>query len=134
MELESNGTCFACGVDNKYGLHMKFEYDLEKGTSLCRWTASERYHGFDGVLHGGIVATLLDEAVANLCYTADIPVVTAEMNVRYLKTVPTGVELLIKGRIEELKKRIIYGFSELELPDGRVAAKAELKLMLLKKK
>jgi uncharacterized protein (TIGR00369 family) len=133
MELESSGTCFACGVDNEHGLHMKFEYDLEMGTSVCRWTATERFHGFDGVVHGGIVATLLDEAVANLCYTAKIPVVTAEMNIRYVKTIPTGVELVVEGRIEQLKRRIIYGFSQIVLPDGEVAAKAELKLMTIKR-
>jgi uncharacterized protein (TIGR00369 family) len=133
MELVSDGTCFACGEDNKHGLHMKFDYDLEACTSTCRWRADERFSGFDGVLHGGIVATLLDEVVANLCYTLGTPVVTAEMKVRYMLPVPTEAELVIKGRLENQKKRIFYGFAEILLPDGTAAAKAEIKFLQTKK-
>ena len=61
--FEDDGKCFACGHDNPIGLKLLFELDGE-GRSVATFVPQRNFQGFSKVLHGGIVCTLLDEAMA----------------------------------------------------------------------
>ncbi len=90
--------CFVCGVQNTYGLHMKF-YEAEPGVVEANYTVDEHFQGYPGVVHGGIIASKMDEAMGRV-FMGDNPprfMVTAELKIRYRKPVPTSQPLVIRG-------------------------------------
>ena len=129
MRLSNTEVCFVCGADNADGLRLSFEIDADARTLKTQWTPDERFQGFSGIIHGGLVATVLDEAVAKLCVEVGIPAVTAGMDIRFLKPVSVGELLTIHGRIETTNGRVVTGVSEVIKPDGTVAARAVVKMI-----
>ncbi|MCK5808025.1 PaaI family thioesterase [bacterium] len=108
MELSDNNRCFGCGKLNPIGLQMSFSYDPDKGTSFANLTLPLHFQGWEGVAHGGIVTTILDEALAHAAFSRNIPCVTGELTVRFKKPVPLEKKLSIYGEIQEIKGSIIY--------------------------
>ena len=121
--------CFVCGVNNAEGLRLAFELDAEARSIRTRWTPEPRFQSFPGIVHGGVLGVLLDEAVGKICYDLGLPAVTAAMNVRYLLPVKIGEEVEVRGRITEENGRMIKGISEIILGDGRTAARAEVTMI-----
>ncbi|HEY8513910.1 MAG TPA: PaaI family thioesterase [Candidatus Binatia bacterium] len=107
FDEDRSGTCFGCGSANPSGLHLEF-YETEDGVEV-EYTAPEVLAGAPGVVHGGIQATLLDEAMCMTAFAKEgTGVVTGELTVRYLRTVPTGKPLVIRGRITERRDRSFF--------------------------
>lgn len=99
--------CFICGLENPVGLHLKI-YETEPGVIESEYSAPEHFQGYPGVLHGGIVATILDEISGRAHMgPADAPrfMFTAKLEVKYRKNVPTGKPLKIIGRAGKSKGR-----------------------------
>jgi acyl-coenzyme A thioesterase PaaI-like protein len=115
--------CFVCGVDNEYGLSMKF-YETSSDEVIAEYTVPERYQGYPGVVHGGIVAAMLDEVVGRTAMIEDHNRfwVTAKMEIRYRNTVPIGEPLRLIGRLEKKRGRLTVASAELRLPDDSVGA------------
>jgi uncharacterized protein (TIGR00369 family) len=97
--------CFACGRDNPFGLRVEPERGEE--TWRIAWTPRAEYEGYEGVLHGGIVATLLDEAMAYAAISVAARAATAEMQVRFLKPVSVTEPLVIEGEVVEKRRRVL---------------------------
>ena len=128
-ELEAqNEWCFACGRLNPCGLKLTFEESDD--TYITHFTGDPEHQGYDGIMHGGIVSTLLDEIMARYIYAKGVTAVTARLEVRYLKPTPIGVPLLIKGRIARHKGRIYETTGTIELPDGTVTAEGTAKVFV----
>jgi uncharacterized protein (TIGR00369 family) len=124
----SSRTCFVCGRENPLGLHARWWSDPESGEARGALSIPEAFNGFPGVVHGGIVAALLDEAMvrsALLDGDFDDLMVTARMEVSYLRPVPTGVPVVAAGRMARRRGRAATAEAELRLADGTVAARAE---------
>ena len=81
MAFESYGNCFVCGENNTGGLQLHFDIDKEKQTLKTIFVAKPVYQGYDGIVHGGIITTLLDEAMAKLAYELGYKVMTASMEI-----------------------------------------------------
>ena len=129
IELEAqNEWCFACGRLNPCGLKLTFE-EIDD-TYITHFTGAPEHQGYDGIMHGGIVSTLLDEIMARYIYAKGVTAVTARLEVRYLKPTPIGVPLLIKGRIAHHKGRIYETTGTIELPDGTVTAEGVAKVFV----
>ncbi len=99
--------CFVCGLENPAGLHLRF-YQTGPEEVTTTITAPENYQGFPGVVHGGIVAAMLDEAAGRcLMGSEDQPrfMFTAKLEVRYRQNVPVGQPLRIVGRAVRSKGR-----------------------------
>ena len=97
--------CFACGTLNASGLHLDLHVDGER----C-WTDLEipdRFQGWDEIVHGGIVATILDEVMAWSLVDADNWGLTARMSVDYKRPVPLGRPIHAEGWITESRRRIV---------------------------
>lgn len=98
---ETNG-CFGCSPTNAAGLRLQF-FETDEGVEV-EYVAPAHLEGAPGVVHGGIQATLLDEA---LCMTAHAKigtsVVTGELTIRYVRPVPTATPIIARGRIVERK-------------------------------
>ncbi len=122
MKLESNGNCFVCGKNNPNGLRLSFEIDKEKQTLKTTFVASPTYQGWDGIVHGGIVSTLLDEAMANLIYELGYQAVTASIEIRFRKPAPILEPLLVYGEVTEVSKRLIRARAHIAQEDGEILA------------
>ena len=119
--------CFACSPRNPIGLKLVFEQDGE----ICRtiFTAGPEHQGWSGVVHGGLVATLLDEVMAQWLWVRGITTMTAEMTTRYSKAMPVGESLTIEGNLVSEKGRLVEMAGKIILPDGTVAARATAKFL-----
>ena len=127
--LKDDRWCFACGSENPHGMHMSdFEFDGE--TYTARWEPSKHFQGWEGVLHGGIVATLLDEVMTRLIWVQGHTVATVELNIRYHRQTPCDQPLVARARQMGSRRRLFEVESELLLPDGTITATATAKLMM----
>jgi uncharacterized protein (TIGR00369 family) len=127
MEINADNMCFACGKDNPIGLKLEFNEIVDK--YVAEFTPTPELQGYIGVLHGGIVSTLLDEAMASYLFHKGILAFTAEMNVKFKKPVPTDGKLIIEGWINQQKGRIIEMAAQVLLEGGGVAAQATAKFL-----
>lgn len=79
---------------------------VENGEIECRFAASGEFQGYDGILQGGLVATLLDSAMTNVLLRRGIAARTAEMKTRFRHPVPVGKEVLVRGKLESSRGRV----------------------------
>jgi uncharacterized protein (TIGR00369 family) len=105
--------CFACGEGNPEGLKLKFHYDPEQLIAKTELRIASKYQGATGFAHGGIIATLLDEAMAKANGLAGIRAVTLKISVSYRKMVPLKQRLTLTGWRTLRKGRKLYLRSEL---------------------
>jgi uncharacterized protein (TIGR00369 family) len=113
-ELRDNQRCYVCGTKNPEGLGVHFETDHDARSISARFTPREAHQGFEGIVHGGILSTLLDEAMAKLSLALGIPALTAEMTVTFKAPAAPGEELLITGRLVEETRRLIRAEAAIE--------------------
>lgn len=121
--------CFVCGRENPVGLKMDF-YLTAPGEVQANITVPAQYEGYPGVVHGGIIAAILDET-GGRSHMEDPTrfMVTAQLNVRYRKPVPIGTPLVVVGLAGERRGRVSNAKSEIRNMDGDVLAEAELVLV-----
>ncbi len=126
MQKQANSKgCFVCGRENPFGLHLKF-YETGPGEVTVNFTASEKYQGYPGVLHGGVVAAILDETAGRVHMGGFPPrfMFTAKLELRYRKNVPTGEPLKIIGRAGKDRGRIAEGWAGIYDENGTLLAEA----------
>jgi uncharacterized protein (TIGR00369 family) len=112
--------CFACGRENPIGMRLHIE--LGEGTARTEWTGGDNFVGWSDKLHGGIVATLLDEVMAWAPSSFDSWAVTAEMSVRYRSPALPGERLTAEGRVVGRRRRIYDVAGDVRGADGRLIA------------
>ncbi len=113
-ELRDNERCYVCGAENPEGLGVHFEFDRDARSISARFTPRETHQGFEGIVHGGIISALLDEAMAKLSVSLGLPAVTAEMTVKFKAAAAPGEELLITGRLVEETRRLVRAEATIE--------------------
>ncbi len=128
--IKSSDYCFACGKANPIGFHLeiKEEGDCVKANFRMR----REYEGYANIIHGGIIATLLDELIAWACRKKGYSALTAELKVRLKKAVYVGEEVEITGRILDKKRNILYCVSEMKNGRGELVASAFAKMLFKK--
>lgn len=120
-------SCFVCGRDNPVGLKIQFYEDPEQGQVVVPLRIPERFQGYPGIVHGGILATILDELTgrALMIGAEEDPFwVTAKLEVRYRKPTPTETPLTAVGWVVEERRRTAEVAGEIRLADGTVTAEA----------
>lgn len=122
--------CFACGLENQIGLKLKF-YETAPGEVTVDHIVPDAYQGYPGVVHGGVVAAMLDEVAGRTQMGGDPPrfMFTARLDIRYRHNVPTGQPLRMIGRAGKVKKRTATATAQLFGPDGLLLAEAEALLV-----
>ena len=120
--------CFVCGEKNPIGLKLRLRTDPEKGRSETEVMFAPHFQGWAGIVHGGLLATVLDEAMIYAVGAKGMTCVTGEIAVRYVKPVSTGVAYTLRGRFLEDKGRIVIAESELLDAAGEQVARASGKL------
>lgn len=118
--------CFVCGLTNSIGLKLRF-YETGPGEVTAEYTVPERYQGYPGVVHGGIVTAMLDEVSGRAHMGSDPPrfMYTAKLEIRFRKNVPVGIPLRIVGRVEKSKSRIASSMGMIYGPQGDLLAEAK---------
>jgi uncharacterized protein (TIGR00369 family) len=129
MKFETYGNCFVCGENNLGGLRLRFEIDKERQTLRTVFVASPVFQGFDGVVHGGIISTLIDEAMAKLSYELGYNTVTVSLEIRFKKPAPILEPLLVYGEILEASKRLVKAKARVVKEDGTILAEGKSTLM-----
>jgi len=129
MKIEDDDFCFVCGDKNETGLHADFVVN-DDNTASAHLVIPSRFQGWKGVVHGGIISTLLDEASIYACRKITLKSVTAEMNVKFRKPVPTETEIELKAKVKEIKRKLIFVSAEL-LFNGEIYASSETKVFNL---
>jgi len=115
--------CFVCGADNPHGLHLKFH--AEDGEIRADFHPDARHEGYRGIIHGGVIASALDEAMFWAASYADRQFhVSVQLEVRYQKKVEVGKDYLLAARVAESQRRMCFTAAELRAADGEVCATA----------
>ena len=122
---EQAGHCFGCGPANPEGLHLVFTLDPETQTSTALVNLTRIYEGPPGHIHGGIIATLMDEAMSKLNRPLGVIAMTRHMEVDYLRPSPLGHELVLRGHHVRREGRKLFHEAELKTSDGILLAKAK---------
>ncbi|MGB2579960.1 hypothetical protein AAIR98_001879 [Elusimicrobium simillimum] len=124
--------CFLCGKDNPRGMHVHWVEDKENKTVVCETEISEDYRSYPGIVHGGIVAALLDETSGRAILMDnghDALMVTLKLEVIYKKVTPTNTKIKIVGRVKKTGKSKAIVEGEVVLPDGSISATCSAILM-----
>jgi len=123
--------CFGCGGANEDGMKLIFVQDNEKRRIVGRFVLGDRYQGGGGMGHGGIIATLLDEAMGKVCRFREVRAVTAELTVEYLKPVSVREEIVVEGWETEHKGRNLFQAGEIRNLAGDVLARGRARFVII---
>ena len=116
--------CFACGKNNPEGMFLRFTYDKERNCFVCRFRLGKRYTGPPGHCHGGIIATILDEAMGKVNKLRQVIALTSEITVNYLKPVPLNKPLRVESREEKVTGRRHINVAEILNRKNEVLARS----------
>ena len=117
--------CFGCGRDNPDGMRLKFTLDQAARKFVARLRLPRRFQGPPGHAHGGIIATVLDEAMGKVNRLRAVVALTSQMQVHYLKPVPLGKPLLVEGwEIRKRGRKLVHA-AELRNLQGQVLARSQ---------
>jgi len=119
--------CFGCGAGNAVGLRLTFSVTDGEGSAgavVAEATISDQYEGPPGYLHGGIIATLLDEAMSKANRAQGVTAMTRQMSVEYLRPVPSGAPIRIEGRVTRVEGRKHWAEAKIASANGVLLASA----------
>jgi uncharacterized protein (TIGR00369 family) len=124
--------CFACGSNNGMGLGLKF-YKHEDGTVIGSFFADPKFESYSGIIHGGIIATLLDSVMTHCLLMQNIPALTGRLSIKYSTPIQTGTVVKLEARIiDQLHEMFILEGKA--LVDEKKVASAEAKYRSMKRR
>jgi uncharacterized protein (TIGR00369 family) len=126
----SHARCFACG-DAEGGLGLRFSPAGEDSV-VADWWCEGKYQGYDGLLHGGLAATLLDAAMTNCLLRKGLPAVTADLHVRYHTPVRVDHTAQVRATLKR-SRAPLYALEAEIVQGGQVRASASAKFMRAEK-
>jgi uncharacterized protein (TIGR00369 family) len=123
--------CFGCGPANPNGLQLKFELTPDGKSFACRFELGSRFAGPPGHAHGGIIATVLDEAMGKANKLKNKIALTRHMEIDYLRPVPLEQPLVVEGRVVRMSGRALYNRGEIRNAKGTVLARSRGKFLTI---
>ena len=127
MPKESHRNCLLCGTENLNSFGLRFE-PHETGGVNAEFQGSEKLQGYNGILHGGIIASLLDSAMTNCLFLLGIKAVTADLKVRYKHLIPCGVTVDVQASLEASHPPL-YRLKSRILMNGKVMARGQARFI-----
>ena len=122
--LADDHLCFGCGTKNSRGLHLNFTVDAQRRLIKTRWTPTKEFQGYADIVHGGMIALVLDEIMVNLLWKLGLPSVTAEMTVRFHQTAKVNEPLDFEAHIGSHKNRLFRMKATARSRDEQIVATA----------
>lgn len=126
IKLTDDAHCFVCGKANIHGLQLV--WNTQGSATQAEFYPPSHVQGWQGIVHGGVLAAVLDEGMTRLAWERHGGVVTGEITVRYYKPARVGERLFVKGEILPTKSRIIPGKAEIRNAAGHLVASAKGKI------
>jgi len=126
-----DGHCFVCGAKNERGMHLTFTWDSEARVAWTNVTFNEFQQGWNGVVHGGMLSTVLDEVVVQAAGHEGHRCVTAQLTVKFRTPAYIGRNYKLEGRVLAVNRKIIDAEGTLMAEDGTVIASAAARLFLV---
>jgi len=125
MELPHTSGCLVCGRENPHGLHLSLHVDSASGVVSVRFVPEAHHIGFDGIVHGGVIATIVDEAMVwAATWVGKRFCVCGEMTVRFRQNTRVGMRLTVTAKVENFRPRLIQTTSEVVDESGNILATA----------
>jgi acyl-coenzyme A thioesterase PaaI-like protein len=128
----NEGFCFGCGQNNPIGL--KLNFTREGDMIRTEFTPDKAHQGWPGLLHGGILGCLLDEAMSNIAYATGNTCLTASINIRLRQPIKVEVPLVITAWITRQRKKLIETAGQACLKDGTIIAESTAKQFIAENK
>src|SRR5438067_2172769 len=123
LELPHTPNCLVCGRANPHGLHLSLHVDPASNLVTTTFTPTPDHIGFEGIIHGGLLATVLDEAMV---WTATWQIkrfcVCGEMTVRFRESAIVGEPLTVTAKVDQARTKLIVTSGQDERPDGKILA------------
>lgn len=119
--------CIVCGSDNHRSMGLKFVTDSD-GVTTTIFHGNSSFQGYNGILHGGIITTLLDATMTHCLFNQHVMALTADLQVRFLQPIPCDAILKIQAQIVHIKRAIYFVESTVLLND-KIMAFAQAKFM-----
>jgi len=129
MMKERYDNCFICGEKNPIGL--KLQFTCQNDIASAKLALPSHFEGYDGIIHGGIVAALLDEAMAKAILFQELKGVTININIDYKNALPPETEFVVEGKITAIDRRVIITEAKL-FSENKVYAAATGKFFVVK--
>ena len=133
MLLKPNPTnsCFGCGGANERGMQLTYEQDDIAQRIRGNFQLGAEYQGGTGFVHGGIIATVLDEVMGKVSRFRGVRAVTAELTIEYLKPVPVDADLVVEGYEVEMTGRNLFMVGEIRDVAGKVLARGKGRFVIV---
>jgi uncharacterized protein (TIGR00369 family) len=125
IELPHTAGCLACGPANARGLRLSLFVDPETGIVQTQFTTAIEHIGFEGVTHGGVIATVLDEAMVwAATWAIKRFCLCGEMSVRFRRPAEVDRALTFTARVESVRSKLISTTGDVADGSGRILATA----------
>ena len=129
---KSLAMCFGCGQENPIGLKLSFKWDNK--TARAEFTPNKSHQGWSGIVHGGIIGCILDEAMSYAPYFEGIPCLTAKMQVRIRRPALIDEPLIVTSSITNKTRRLIETKADIALKDGTPVAESTATMFVIHSK
>jgi uncharacterized protein (TIGR00369 family) len=126
-KLEDDYHCFVCGEKNPHGLHLKFS--IHEGKVSSEFVPQKIHQGYKNIVHGGIISTIIDEAMVKVALMQGLSAVTAEITVRFKNPLMVGERAVVEAAITNINKRIIETAAKIKKSDETLIAEGHAKLL-----
>ena len=126
-DIADDGHCFVCGPNNPIGL--KLDFSFNRKTIKTDFVPKKEHQGYMNIVHGGIIATLLDEVMVKLAIALDMPAVTAQMDIRLKKALRIGEKITVSAEITSITRKLLEANAKAVTDDGTIIAEASGKLV-----
>ncbi|HYT07119.1 MAG TPA: PaaI family thioesterase [Rugosimonospora sp.] len=123
--------CFGCGGGNARGMRLAFEFDESSQRVIGHFRLGPEYQGATGFIHGGIIATVLDEVMSKASRFSNVRAVTAELTVEYLRPVRVDEELQVEGFATRRNGRELYHEGEIRNAAGILLARGRGRFVII---
>jgi len=115
--------CVVCSFGNGNGLHLEFDI-ADDGSVTAAFQCDEAFEGYPGMLHGGVISSILDGAMGNCMFACGLATVTVEMTTRFRHPVATGQDATVSARITRFSHPMYLLEAEI-VQDGKLKATAK---------
>jgi uncharacterized protein (TIGR00369 family) len=123
--------CFGCGGGNARGMKLVFDADESSQRIVGQFRLGPEYQGATGFIHGGIIATVLDEVMSKVSRFSNVRAVTAELTVEYLRPVRVDEELRVEGFSTRRNGRELYHEGEIRNAAGTLLARGRGRFVII---
>ncbi len=130
-EVNPTNPCFGCGEANPRGMRLAFDRDAGRRRIVGRFRLGAEYQGGAGFIHGGIIATVLDEAMSKVSRFSDVRAVTAELNIEYLKPIRVDEEIIVEGFEGGREGRQLFHQGEIRNAAGELLARGRGRFVVI---